>query len=437
MDGAGSVTHDGGMTNTTRTRTTPDRRLERSREDRVVAGVAGGLGTHLGISAGWVRLAFIILAFFGGLGFVVYAAAWLVIPDAGEKDPVVNHWLSRLDMTDGGMIFGVILVAAAAIIVMTKVISIPGTLVLAVVLFVLGLLLYRGDLTTGRGPGTRTPDDDGDIVPTGADGGEDAAPMSDDPDDPDGSSFPSAPVPAEQASSPPEPTDHAMAVSASRRPRAARPRRERSILGRLTVALDLIVLATMAMVDIAFAGVEIEPVAYVATGVAILGVGLLVGAWVGRARWLIVIGILALPALWFTALWPSHVTWTAGEYTYAPDAVADVDSPYVLGFGSMTIDLTGLTPDELEAIGTLDASVGAGRLVVILPDDTGADLTASVGVGSVEGPFADANGFGIDITRTVLPLAGGDGNAVLDLDLEVGAGLVEIQQVFGFARSNG
>ena len=36
--------------------------------DRVLAGVAGGLGTHLGINAWWFRLAFIILAFFGGFG---------------------------------------------------------------------------------------------------------------------------------------------------------------------------------------------------------------------------------------------------------------------------------------------------------------------------------------------------------------------------------
>ena len=43
---------DGDMTDTTRSRTTrPNQRLERSREDRVLAGVAGGLGTHLGINA--------------------------------------------------------------------------------------------------------------------------------------------------------------------------------------------------------------------------------------------------------------------------------------------------------------------------------------------------------------------------------------------------
>jgi phage shock protein PspC (stress-responsive transcriptional regulator) len=425
------------MTNTTRTRTTPDRRLERSREDRVVAGVAGGLGAHLGINAGWVRLAFIILAFFGGLGIVVYAAAWLVVPDEGEDEPIVSRWLSRLDTTDGGMIFGVILVAAAAIIVMTRVISLPGTLVLAAVLFVVGLLLYRGDLTTGRDRDTSTPDGEGPAAAGIDDRGADIPSVTDEPatDEPMGSPPASPASSASFLAEPGQPVEPATA--AATKPKPPRPRRERSILGRITIAVDLIVLATMAMIDIAFAAVDIEPVAYVATGVAILGLGLLVGAWIGRARWLIVLGVLALPALWFTALWPSQFTWTAGEYTYAPNVVAEVDSPYVLGFGSMTIDLTRLTAEELDSIGTLEASVGAGRLVVILPEDAGTDIAASVGVGTLEGPFADSNGFGIDVTRTVVPLTGTDGQPAFDLDLEVGAGLIEIQQELGLVRSNG
>ena len=55
-------------------------RLERSRSDRMVAGVAGGLGRHLGVSPNIVRAAFIGLAFALGFGVVVYLLTWLLAP---------------------------------------------------------------------------------------------------------------------------------------------------------------------------------------------------------------------------------------------------------------------------------------------------------------------------------------------------------------------
>ncbi len=59
---------------------TPRPRLERSRSDRMVAGVAGGLGRHLGVSPNIVRAAFIGLAFMLGFGVVVYLLTWLLAP---------------------------------------------------------------------------------------------------------------------------------------------------------------------------------------------------------------------------------------------------------------------------------------------------------------------------------------------------------------------
>ena len=55
-------------------------RLERSRSDRVVAGVAGGIGRHLGIDANIVRAGFIGLSFALGFGVVVYLLTWLLAP---------------------------------------------------------------------------------------------------------------------------------------------------------------------------------------------------------------------------------------------------------------------------------------------------------------------------------------------------------------------
>jgi signal transduction histidine kinase len=55
-------------------------RLERSRSDRMVAGVAGGIGRHLGVEPNIVRAGFIGLSFAVGFGIVVYLLTWLLAP---------------------------------------------------------------------------------------------------------------------------------------------------------------------------------------------------------------------------------------------------------------------------------------------------------------------------------------------------------------------
>lgn len=56
------------------------RRLTRSRRDRLIGGVADGIGRHFGIDPTLVRIAFVALALLGGTGLIVYAAALLLIP---------------------------------------------------------------------------------------------------------------------------------------------------------------------------------------------------------------------------------------------------------------------------------------------------------------------------------------------------------------------
>ena len=55
--------------------------LRRSRSNRMIAGVCGGLAEFFGISSFWFRLAFLIALIPGGVpGLLVYFLAWLVIP---------------------------------------------------------------------------------------------------------------------------------------------------------------------------------------------------------------------------------------------------------------------------------------------------------------------------------------------------------------------
>jgi signal transduction histidine kinase len=62
-------------------------RLTRSSRDRVVTGVAGGIGERIGVDPTVVRLAFVALSLAAGIGFVLYLAAYLV---SAEADPGVE-----------------------------------------------------------------------------------------------------------------------------------------------------------------------------------------------------------------------------------------------------------------------------------------------------------------------------------------------------------
>ncbi len=61
----------------------PGRALRRSRNNRWIAGVCGGLGEFFGIGAGWFRLGFVIAVIPGGLpGLLLYIILWIVVPRA-------------------------------------------------------------------------------------------------------------------------------------------------------------------------------------------------------------------------------------------------------------------------------------------------------------------------------------------------------------------
>ena len=61
--------------------TTPKRALRRSRRNRMLAGVCGGLAEFFGISAFWFRLGMLIAFIPGGVpGVLLYLLLWIMIP---------------------------------------------------------------------------------------------------------------------------------------------------------------------------------------------------------------------------------------------------------------------------------------------------------------------------------------------------------------------
>ena len=56
------------------------RRLYRSDDDRVIAGICGGLGEYFSIDPVLIRLLWIVSIMLGGGGIIVYLLGWLLIP---------------------------------------------------------------------------------------------------------------------------------------------------------------------------------------------------------------------------------------------------------------------------------------------------------------------------------------------------------------------
>jgi phage shock protein C len=58
----------------------PTRKLYRSRTNRKLAGICGGLGRYFNVDATLLRVLFVLLAVLGGSGLVLYLVLWIIIP---------------------------------------------------------------------------------------------------------------------------------------------------------------------------------------------------------------------------------------------------------------------------------------------------------------------------------------------------------------------
>lgn len=63
------------------------RQLTRSREQRIVGGVCGGIAEFFGLDVFLVRLLWVLLSCFAGSGIFLYLALWVIIPQEGAVYP--------------------------------------------------------------------------------------------------------------------------------------------------------------------------------------------------------------------------------------------------------------------------------------------------------------------------------------------------------------
>lgn len=374
----------------------PRTSLTRSRDSSLIAGVCGGLGRYTGVDPVVFRVLFPVLVVFGGAGLLLYALGWLLIPREGSDRSEAERLLgTRLQGSAAPVAVAVAVMLVLAVAVSVDRDAIALLLVLGVVAF---LVLRERD---------RTP----------------AHPVA-----PTTSPVPPAPTASAATGPPPE---WAPAPPPGWPPVPPPPRRRKSLLGRLTLSALLLVLGVAALADTVGA-VDVTGTVVLALSLVVVGAGLVLGAWYGRSRGLIALGVALTVALTGVAAVDSAETRAAGSRLWRPVTVADLADGYRLGAGEAVLDLSTV-PFEPGRTYVVDAHVGFGRLEVQVPVGVRTVVEGRAGLGEVRLFEVVVGGLGVDQTLTDPPTESSlnpsdiSGLAELRLDVSVGFGEVEVR----------
>lgn len=91
------------------------KKIYRSKSDKMIAGVCGGFAEYFGIDVVLIRVIWAVLFFVGGTGFIAYLASWFIIPENPNENSVPKAEGKDKKMSGNtAMIIGVILVVVGA-----------------------------------------------------------------------------------------------------------------------------------------------------------------------------------------------------------------------------------------------------------------------------------------------------------------------------------
>ncbi len=361
------------------------RRLRRS-SDKTVGGVAGGIAEYFAIDPTIVRLTFVALVFAGGSGVLAYLVAWLVIPGPppeGSGPPAPPR-------TSGSDRQTIIMLVVLGIVVLVFGggplwwlfgwgPSLALLLPLALIAVAIALLVDRPDRPTRAAPS-----------PTAKVGASGAGRPS------------TALAPyetAEAAERSEEPTAHHITLVA---------------LAGIAVFLGFAALGDLADFW------ELNLVAGFSIAAVVVGVALLVSAFVGRAVALVPLGILLVFGILVSTALDPIVENGLGVREHNVDRLEDLQSEYRLGAGEMVVDLRDI--DFSGESRTVDVELGMGEVRIEVPRGIRVIVDGEVGAGELDIFGAGEGGLGVDVSHM---RDGADGELVVRVDVGAGYGKVD------------
>lgn len=377
--------------------TSEARRFVRRTEGRVLAGVAGGLADHTDTKALWWRIGFVVMTFAGGVGVMAYLLLWWLIPRADLPQSAGQRFAAHFP--DAPAWFGIGLLMFGAVLLASQLGLWTPDVGWAFLLIGLGVVLYR------RAAERHEAEEGGEGQSAAAftAGPESAPPVApppwipgDEEPPPPWEGFPAVPPPAAGPRSPKSPREHAW-------------------LGWLALGLALCTTGILWLLRDG-GSIHLSLGQLIALPLMILGVGLLVGAFAGRARWTILPGILLIPIVLVASLItiPLNGRWDDRHLT--PQSVVDLSTNYEQSGGTLTMDLSAIEPFT-GLPGTIHVGVGIGEIRIWLRKGTPVSITARAGIGQVGLIGDERSGLGASDSLHVT----GPNPIRLDLDVDMGS----------------
>lgn len=350
-----------------------------------LGGVCAGVASYFDVDPTIVRIAAVILAFMGP-GVPAYLIAWVFIPKWDGTTIVGSMSPTAARHDRGTQVIGITLLVIAGSILWGDWWSPARHWLIPIGLIGLGSwLVFRRDEAGGRpvpapfvspAPTVNSPvgeRTDGDAV-----------------DDPSGDDHDT------QADEIPGP-------------------RRRRVLGPIVFGA-LLVWAGIGWL----AAIELET--GLAVALCIVGVGFVLGAFIGGSLVLVIPAVVIAGALVVSSVVDLPLRGGVGDKTWRVIDIDELSSTYELALGESTLDLRDL---RLRAGQDVDVEVhqGIGHLLVILPTDTAVEIDADISLGQADVLGQRDEGGGIELTRRI---DGDPADGSIALDLRLGIGHLEV-----------
>lgn len=421
--------------------------VRRSATDSKVSGLSAGLARAWNVDPMLVRVGFAVLALSGGIGLVLYAAGWLMLPLEGKDQSQLEEWIPQSRTWSREVKVGVVVVACiigAVALSWLVPFSFTAALVVAAIWY-FGYYRnrqqrperpdqYSPQLRFAEFPGEPTPFTEAakawqqrivefqqaHLQPPPPAAANTTGTGPTDPDrDLDHEAFLAHPDPVGLYSEPAPDTSSIERLAQEKRLRRRSARR----LGLVSV---IVLGLTMTGLGIASAaGAPITVAGYLSAALLIFGITLLAGARFGRPPGLAFSTVVVALAMIFSLVAQHNTAFAhdVGIKQLQYTSAAQLPARDHLRVGQLTVDLRNVVPDRDR---TYTASVDTGRLIVDLPRGVRTELNGTVRDGVIKADGRQlSSGPHLSLNE---PAPAGTTGPLLTINLNVGNGQLEVRR---------
>ncbi|MFI7066156.1 PspC domain-containing protein [Kribbella sp. NPDC050124] len=421
---------------------------QRSRSDRMVAGVCGGIGRALNIDPVLIRVVMAVLIL-SGPGVIFYIAAWVLMPDEGSDRSAAQGLLGDRVRPDHPWLWPVVIGVCVffAIAMMSSFDFgrfVPGPLIVLAVIWLVASQRRRlkknkanwtpdGNWTGPQWAGPAGPNPQQPTAPMGQPTTSTYMPPQTGPSAPPaGPSSSATPRPQDRTVEPVQPVwteDDPLGLyvdepPTSRPPTTTKPA-EPPVKGMRGVKSIIVVLTGIAIVIAHAAGAPTATMLII--GLVTLGAGMLIGGFLGKTLALLPLGILLAAGAAASTVFPEVPRNVADTNYVAPagSSITATNTKYVFDAGTVKLDLTKATFAEGAKV---EVHGGVGEVVVKVPQNVDIEGQLSAKMGELVWLNENKGGKDVELTLKDLGADGKPGPETVTLDLDMKLGSIKVER---------